>query len=535
MTRRRSCGLIWRTMAVQGNKKPSRFWSELRVSLKEHPWQVIAIWLFISLMGFGHLAEGLPVFEPVVSHPLYIYFHESHDIIALAIAAYGSYKYGMGVLVLGMLGFLAWHGYLFYTAFEEELPSLIRMGLSAGAAILVGFLIKAVHEAREEIGKSLASVEAGLHNLEGLYGVAMAAAESREINTLFRRAVPHIKKATGAEFASVHGLQKQTGQVLLLAQEGWNAEQARRISLFPQSGVLAEAVCSGKIVVENQPARDVGPMGSIMAGAGVKTLVAVPLFAGESVNGVLTLGRRKEAALPDETLIWLEALGHELGLYLDRMLMFEELERQRASAQGLARQLEEEKDSILQGVFQYAETAATAVEIHHAVLEGHHRRVAELALRLARQLRWEQKDIASVELAARVHDIGLFQVPMTDIGILDPLEAKKREALKVHTIVAVNQLKPLEGVYGAALAAIRSHHERWDGDGYPDGLADLAIPEAGRLLAVVEMYDLLRINFFNRAGLSHSDALKETGSLSGVALDPRMVTAFQSLFSAEKA
>lgn len=516
---------------VAKKSESSRFRPELRVALKEHLWQVIIIWFLISVMGFGHLIEVLPAFEPVTATRAYEFFHEAHDILALGLAAYGSYLYGIAVLILGMFGFLAWHGYAFYAEFNEELPNLFRMVLSTGATLLVGFLIKELREAKEEIGKNLARVEAGLHNLEGLYGVAMAAAESQGINTLFSRTVPHIKKATGMEFASVHGLQKQTSQFLLLAQEGWTAEQAGQISLFPQSGLLAEAVCLRKVITGNKPASDQGPMGSLMDKAGVKTFVAVPLFAGEFVNGVLTLGCRKDTVLPEETLMWLEALGRELGLYLDRMQMFEELERQRASAQGLARQLGEEKNKIINGVVQYAETAATTVEIHHPVLEGHHRRVTDLAVRLAYHLGWGQKDIASLDLAARVHDIGLFEVPATDIGILDSADARTREPLKSHSIVAVKQLQPLEDIYGTALAAIRSHHERWDGAGYPDGLAFLAIPEAGRLLAVVETYDFLRISFYNRPALSHEEALKKVSSMAGSALDPGMVEAFQRLFT----
>jgi len=516
--------------------KNSLFWGELKSALKDHKGPVILIWLLISITGFGHLIEVLPGFESIVSHHLYRYFLEFHDLLALAIAAYGSYRYGMGVLVLGMLGFLAWHGYYFYEesmesaeSLEHHLPNFLRMGVSTGSALVVGLLIKDLRLAREEVGKNLESVQTGLRHLEGLHGIALAATEAQDINTLFRRAVSHIRKATDMEFASVHGFQEQAGQLLLLAQEGWSQDQAKQTSLFAPSGMLSEALQSGKIVVDSPPLDCSTPVCNLMAELGAKVCMAVPLITDGRTVGVITLARRKEGQVLDDTLVWLEALGHELGVYLHRLISIKELERQKASAQGLARKLEEERGKIVQGVLRYAETAAMAVEIHHPVLEGHHRRVAEMSVRLAKKLGWQEGGIASLQMAAKVHDIGLFQVPVSDIGVQDPVETRKREALKFHTIVAVNQLQPLGEIYEPALAAIRSHHERWDGAGYPDGTSYFNIPEAGRLLAIVETYDHLRLGSPGRQALSQTEALNKIVSLSGSALDPGMAEGFLSL------
>lgn len=507
------------------------FWNDLRLAIREHPWKLVGWWLLILGMSMGDNLEVIPALSPGLVSPAFHFFHQNHHLLAIAIAMYVGYRYGAAAAALGMLGFLAAHSYYFYLLALKELPETSAIVISVSAAILGAFLMQSLRHMRNRLGYALEKERDDLNRLEGLHGVSMEASQAQDINTLLQKALPFIMKVTGMELASFHGFQAQTDQLILLSQRGWTLEQSRRMSIFPRSGVLGEALHSGKIVTKDQASADSSPVSCLMIEAGVRGFIAVPLISGSSSVGVLMLATKIEKSISDEVLMWLETLGHEMGLHLNRLLLFQELERQKKAAQGLARKMEEDLTRYSQVVQQTARLLAVAVEAHYPYLQGHQSRVLKMVVPLGQSTGLSEKDIASLELAARIHDIGLARVPHQETEGLDPLKTSLGESLKLHPVFAVDWLEPFGELFQPALPAIRTHHERWDGSGYPDGLAGTAIPETGRLLAVVDTYDFLRANFPDRPALTHQEALQKITLLSGSALDPKMVAGFLSIFA----
>jgi putative two-component system response regulator len=136
------------------------------------------------------------------------------------------------------------------------------------------------------------------------------------------------------------------------------------------------------------------------------------------------------------------------------------------------------------------ESLVFVVEAKDAWLAGHSVRVAQTAASLAAALGRTDEEVEQVRLAGRLHDIGMVAV---DEGILSkegPLTPEEFEQVRAHATIGSQILRPLPDL-GPVIAFVRHHHERWDGQGYPDRLAGDTVPWGARVIGVAEIYDAL--------------------------------------------
>ena len=156
---------------------------------------------------------------------------------------------------------------------------------------------------------------------------------------------------------------------------------------------------------------------------------------------------------------------------------------------------------------------------------GHAARVAAYMALLGRELGWSDELLRDVEEAAYLHDIGKIGVP--DRVLLKPsgLNGHEWELMRQHPIFSAEIIRPLFDE--ALVEGVRHHHERWDGDGYPDGLAGEAIPAIARAMCVADSYDAMSFRRPYRQGLTDEECLEELERCSGVQFDPEMVAAFR--------
>ncbi len=146
-------------------------------------------------------------------------------------------------------------------------------------------------------------------------------------------------------------------------------------------------------------------------------------------------------------------------------------------------------ESLKQGFFTSIKVFSNLIELRHPALRGHSRRVSDLARSMARHLKMPQTAVNEVFAAALLHDIG--KIGLADDVIAQPTDRLGGEALKswrLHATLGESALLALESLRGSA-RIIRHHHERYDGNGFPDGLAGEAIPLGARILAVANEYD----------------------------------------------
>jgi len=162
--------------------------------------------------------------------------------------------------------------------------------------------------------------------------------------------------------------------------------------------------------------------------------------------------------------------------------------------------------------------------------EAHPRRVTALTLELARVLGADEADLIHIRRGALLHDIGKLGIPDAILHKPEPLTAEEWEVMRHHPTYAYEWLAPIPDLR-PALDIPYCHHERWDGTGYPRGLAGEQIPLSARIFAVVDIWDALRFDRPYRGAWSEADVREHLRSLAGTHLDPRVVATFLKLTS----
>ena len=158
-----------------------------------------------------------------------------------------------------------------------------------------------------------------------------------------------------------------------------------------------------------------------------------------------------------------------------------------------------------------------ASETDEAFLE-HSRNVAEVSVRVGCELRLSERELELLELAAVVHDLGKLCVPPEIISKPGALDADEWTVMRNHPAAGADLLEPC-ATPAEVLAIVRSHHERWDGAGYPDGLKGTEIPLGARIIAVADAYCAMLETRPYRAPLRVSAARAELLSQAGRQFD----------------
>jgi len=153
----------------------------------------------------------------------------------------------------------------------------------------------------------------------------------------------------------------------------------------------------------------------------------------------------------------------------------------------------------------------------------HSRDVVDLSLAVADELGLDGRRKRDLEFAALLHDVGKIRIPKEIINKPGPLEAEEWEIVRRHTIEGEQMLKQVGGTLASVGRIIRHSHERYDGDGYPDGLAGDAIPIESRIVAVCDAYSAMTTTRSYRSSMTQQEALAELLQCSGTQFDPAVV------------
>lgn len=190
-------------------------------------------------------------------------------------------------------------------------------------------------------------------------------------------------------------------------------------------------------------------------------------------------------------------------------------ERVKAQAQRL-------EDLFLASVQSLAE----ALELKDPYTRGHSIRVSGYGVAISRMLGIDAATIRNIELGGQLHDIGKIGVREDVLNKPGPLTKEEYEHIMTHPVLGWRILRPLLGDNSVALNIVRSHHERIDGKGVPDGLGGSDIAREARIIAVADAFDAMMSRRPYRRGLSYIDALDELKRMSGTQFDCDVVEAF---------
>jgi diguanylate cyclase (GGDEF)-like protein len=173
------------------------------------------------------------------------------------------------------------------------------------------------------------------------------------------------------------------------------------------------------------------------------------------------------------------------------------------------------------------------LDARHPGLGSHGEHVASLAVACAVELGLSADDVESVERAAELHDVGKVALPSAILTKRGPLTAEEWAFMCRHTVIGERVLTVVDSLADVA-AMVRSSHERWDGDGYPDGLAGDAIPIGARIILVADAFCAMTEDRPYAEARSIQSTLAELRACSGTQFDPAVVTAFLAAFEARQ-
>jgi putative nucleotidyltransferase with HDIG domain len=243
-------------------------------------------------------------------------------------------------------------------------------------------------------------------------------------------------------------------------------------------------------------------------------------LAGAAVAGLLNFSNRhvgwQSSLLVLPVMYWIYRSYH---LYLGRL----EDEKKRVEIEKM--QLEAEKRHVeeVSGLhLRTIEALALAIDAKDHTTHQHLRRVRIYALEIARELGLSARETDALRAAALLHDVGKLAVPDHIINKPGRLTPEEFEKMKIHPAVGADILEKVAFPYPVA-PIVRSHHEKWDGTGYPDGLKGEEIPIGARILAAVDCLDALASDRQYRKALPLDEAMKEVEAQAGKQFDPMVV------------
>ena len=239
------------------------------------------------------------------------------------------------------------------------------------------------------------------------------------------------------------------------------------------------------------------------AGAGLRSAVVVGLWFDERLSGALALASRRKDAFSVADRRLLSRVGSQLALAFRNARLYETIKTMHVG---------------------HLKALISAMNARDSYAVGHAARVAGYMLLLGRELGWHEERLPEITEAAFLHDVG--RIGVADDVLYKPgkLQEAEMAELRRHPVVSAGIIQPLFGE--DMVRAIRHHHERWDGAGYPDALSEEQIPELARALCLVDSYDAMSYERPHHAALTYDECVAELRRCSGHQFDPHFVDAF---------
>lgn len=201
----------------------------------------------------------------------------------------------------------------------------------------------------------------------------------------------------------------------------------------------------------------------------------------------------------------------------------------------LERQVHEQATRIQELFLQGVQMLARALEAKDAYTRGHSIRVSQYAVAMASRMGFAGVSLDGIRLGGELHDIGKIGTREAVLHKPGMLTAEEFRQITEHPLLGERMLSPLAQESPDVLRIVRSHHERLDGRGFPDGLRGEKIPIEARIVAVADAFDAMTTRRPYRESRSPADALAELRRVAGSQLDPEAVEAFVEAYPSERA
>jgi HD-GYP domain-containing protein (c-di-GMP phosphodiesterase class II) len=273
------------------------------------------------------------------------------------------------------------------------------------------------------------------------------------------------------------------------------------------AGIIGRALRDRRVVLVNDVVRD-ADYNRTAETSETRAELTAPLYVGDRLWGAINIEERYVDAFDEDDARLVQTVADLVGSALRSALLYEQLER---------------------AYLGTAEALSAAVEAKDA---SEHESIVAWCEAVARRLDVAEADLRDLRYAAALHDIGKLSIPEAILAKPGPLDPQERAIVERHPLVAEQILGPVEFL-APVRRLVRHEHERWDGAGYPDGLAGTAIPLASRIVFVCDAFQAMTSARPHRPALDDAAARAELEANAGTQFDPAVVAAFLAVLDGE--
>ncbi len=343
---------------------------------------------------------------------------------------------------------------------------------------------------------------------EMLLDISVKLSGTLDLATVLELSMETAEEVCRAETSSIWELDEEKRELFFRVVRGRAAGDIRGLRVPLGVGIVGSVAQSGKAEVVNDVAADPRWQGDPAGAFQTRAILAVPLLARGKVIGVVQLLNPVDRDRFTGADLWrMRQFAAILAPTLQNARLYAAQRRQ---------------------FFSMVTALAETLDKRDPYTGGHVRRVVGYTMLLGAEMGLGREELRDLRLAATLHDIGKITTPDRVLGKPSPLDADEVEIMRRHAedgAAIVSHLANPWVVHG-----VRSHHERLDGRGYPDGLTGEQIPLAPRIIAVADTYDAMTTSRPYRAGLPAERAAEEILAGAGTQFCREVVAAFQRLF-----
>ena len=241
--------------------------------------------------------------------------------------------------------------------------------------------------------------------------------------------------------------------------------------------------------------------------SGFQSSMLVPLVMDGRAAGLIELLDTRRRMFTDEDRAHCRLLADQAGIFFGSAQLASALDRQHVAT---------------------VAALAAALEAKDAYTGGHAHAIAEFAVAVGEDLGLSAAELKPIQMGALLHDVGKIGIPEAILNKPGPLTDDEFDVMKRHTVIGADIIASIPGM-DEVVALVRSSHERWDGRGYPDGLAGLQVPRGSYVIAVCDAYHAMTEDRVYRKGMSPELALQELRRCSGTQFMPAAVDAIEQV------
>jgi HD-GYP domain-containing protein (c-di-GMP phosphodiesterase class II) len=348
-----------------------------------------------------------------------------------------------------------------------------------------------------------------IDELKALLGSIKLVNSTLDLNVVLDHLMDLAKEVTDSEAASA--LLVEGDKLCFVAASGRKSSEIRKVYLGKNEGIAGWVAGHGEPIVIDDVTKDgrFSHKADLSSGFTTSSVLAVPLKIENNIIGVVeAVNKRKGESYSDDDLRMLSNLADSSAVAINKAQLYADL-----------------NNLFLSTITAFAK----AIEAKDPYTRGHSERVRDISMAIGRGLGIGGAGMKELEITALLHDVGKIGVPENVLRKNGKLTDEEYSEMKKHPAIGADILSSIKQL-GPAIPGIRNHQERFDGKGYPDGLAGAGIPLFARIIAVADTFDAMTSNRPYRNRQPDSAALAEITRCSGMQFDPECVKAFMSAY-----